>query len=208
MTARHRMADANVVRTGRPNARAVATAANEQQEDGMVATYESGVRETETGLGPMPPTGEPASVHPSTAAVAGHPVHPMVVPIPIGLLTAAVASDIAYAVTRDGFWARASRWLLRGGIVGGLVAGSIGLIDFSTIRSARTPGGVGHASGNVAILALSAVSLVIRRGSPRHVPLAAMALSALAGAMLAVTGWLGGELSYRNGIGVIPDDER
>ncbi len=174
----------------------------------MVATYESGVREVETGLGPMAPTGEPASVHPSTAAVAGHPMHPMVVPIPIGLLTAAVVSDVAYAVTGDGFWARASRWLLGGGIVGGLVAASIGLVDFTTIRRARSATGVGHASGNAAILGLSAVSLALRRGSPRRVPPVAMALSALAGAMLAVTGWLGGELSYREGVGVIPDDER
>ena len=174
----------------------------------MVATYESGIREVETGLGPMGSSGAPATAHASTAAIAGHPMHPMVVPIPIGLLTAAVVSDLAYAVTGDGFWARASRWLLGGGILGGLVAAGIGLVDFTTIRSARSATGVGHASGNAAILALSAVSLAIRQGSPRRVPPLAMALSALAGAMLAVTGWLGGELSYREGIGVIPDDER
>jgi uncharacterized membrane protein len=174
----------------------------------MVTTYEAGVKSDGQEGWPIDvDEGSPATAHPSTAAVAGHPLHPMVVPIPIGLLSAAVVSDIAFAITRDGFWARASRWLLRGGLLGGLVAAPLGAIDFRSIRAARTPGGQAHAAGNLTIMALTGLSLLLRRGSPGRVPPIAMVLSMLAGAMLAVTGWLGGELSYREGIGVIPDEE-
>ena len=177
----------------------------------MVSTYESGIRIEEDGSSPLvggaDASGE-ATVHRSTAAVAGHPLHPMIVPVPIGLLTAAAVSDVAYAITGDGFWARASRWLLGGGLLAGLTAAALGIVDFTTIRRARSATGVTHAAGNATILGLTGVSLLLRRGSPRRVPTLAMALSALAAAMLMVTGWLGGELSYREGIGVLPNDER
>jgi uncharacterized membrane protein len=176
-----------------------------------VTTYEAGVREEQDGSAPQYGAGDAsgeATVHRSTAAIAGHPLHPMLVPVPIGLLTAAVVSDGAYAITGDSFWARASRWLLGGGLLAGLMAATLGLVDFSTISRARSTTGVTHAAGNATILGLTGISLLLRRGAPRHVPAAAMALSGIAAALLAVTGWLGGELSYREGIGVIPDDQR
>ncbi|MGH2381270.1 MAG: DUF2231 domain-containing protein [Candidatus Limnocylindria bacterium] len=73
--------------------------------------------------------------HPSTAAVAGHPLHPAVVSIPIGLLSAAAASDVGFLVTRERFFARMSRWLIGGGLGGGVMAGLLGLVDFR--RSAQ-----------------------------------------------------------------------
>lgn len=174
----------------------------------MVTTYESGV--ADRGDDWQPPTDAPrsGSVHRSTASVAGHPLHPAVVPIPIGLLSAAAVSDLAHMLTGDAFWARASRWLLAGGLLGGVMAAALGLIDFATIRKARGPIGVAHAAGNGTILGLSGISLLLRQGSPRSVPPIAMGLTALAAALLAVTGWLGGELAFRAGIGVVPDEER
>lgn len=144
----------------------------------------------------------PATAAPSTAAIAGHPLHPMIVPLPIGLLSAATASDIGYAITGDPFWARASRWLLRGGLVTGLLAALLGATDFATVRRARRPEGYAHATGNVLVVALSAASLALRRETRSRVPPLAMLLSGLAGLLLVVTGWLGGELSYRHRIGV------
>ena len=145
---------------------------------------------------------EPVGDRHSRAAVAGHPLHPAVVPFPIGLLTAAAASDIGYLASRQGFFARMSRWLIGGGIVGGLLAAPLGLVDFASIRAARNPVGIAHAVGNATILGLSMASLALRRGSARRVPPTAIALTLLAAALLAVTGWLGGELSYRHRIGV------
>ena len=56
---------------------------------------------------------------PSTAAVAGHPIHPMLVVFPISFLVAVLASDLAFWGTNDPFWARASNWLLGAGVVMG-----------------------------------------------------------------------------------------
>jgi uncharacterized membrane protein len=159
------------------------------------------------------PVAPPAQVadggaHRSTAAIAGHPIHPAIVPIPIGMIVATALSDLAHLLTRDGFFARASRFLVAGSIVSALVAAIPGILDFSTIRAARGRTGFAHAGGNLTIVGLSALSLILRNGSRRRVPAAAMALSALAAALVGVTGWLGGELTFRERIGVVPLDDR
>lgn len=146
----------------------------------------------------------PDVAHPSTAAVDGHPIHPAVVPLPIGMLSAAAMSDVAHALTGERFFGRASRWLIGGGIVSGIFAAGFGLVDFATIRAARGPVGLAHAGGNATILAMSALSLALRRGS-RGVPTAAATLTLAAAVLLAVTGWLGGELTFRKRIGVTRD---
>jgi len=156
-----------------------------------------------SSAGPLDP-----GAHLSTASIAGHPLHPAVVPIPIGLLTAAAASDLAHLITGDGFFARMSRWLVGGGIAGGLMAAGLGIIDFATIRAARGPMGIAHAGGNAAILGMSGLSLLLRQRSASRVPATALGLSAAAAAMLTITGWLGGELAFRKGIGVVPPPQR
>ena len=143
----------------------------------------------------------------STAALAKHPIHPMLVPLPIGLLTAAAASDIGFWLTGDRFWARASRWLIGGGLATGGSAALFGLTDFVTLsRPRERPEGWLHAIGNVVVLALSAVSLRLRlTDEQRAIVPWGLALSALSATILAVTGWLGGELSYRYKVGVIEE---
>ena len=172
-------------------------------------TAERRARQTDVVVpaGEKAPQAQPADAR-STASIAGHPLHPMLVPLPIGLLTAATVSDVAGMLSGDRFWARASRWLLRGALLSGATAGVLGATDFLTIGKARGSTGIAHAAGNATILGLSAASLAIRRGDRDRVPLAAAAISGMAAMLLLVTGWLGGELSYRHGIGVLPVDER
>jgi uncharacterized membrane protein len=140
---------------------------------------------------------------PSTAAVAGHPIHPMVVPYPIAFLTTALVTDVAARRTGDPFWTRASGLLLGAGIATGLAAGLIGAIDYFTIRRAREkPAGRLHAYGNVAALGLAAVNLAAR-GRDEDGPSASdLALTAATAALVGVTGWMGAELSYRHMVGV------
>ena len=144
---------------------------------------------------------------PSLAAIAGHPIHPMLVPLPIGALSLALASDLAFAATGDRFFARASTFLLGAGIATGALAGAVGSIDFTGREQVREHGESWmHAGGNIAALAVSAVNLAIRQGDQaKNVVPMGLALSALTGTMLVVTGWLGGELSYRHRIGVTQD---
>jgi uncharacterized membrane protein len=142
---------------------------------------------------------------PSTAAIVGHPIHPMLIPFPISFLTVAVATDLAARQTEDPFWSRTSRWLLGAGIVTGLVAGAVGAIDYYTIRRAREKSvGKLHAYGNPLALGLAAVNLAMRRNAgPRDIPGSGeIALSLATAAVLGVTGWAGAELSYRHMVGV------
>lgn len=151
------------------------------------------------------PSHEP---HDAIPAVAGHPLHPAVVALPIGAFTGALAADLAFAATGDRFFARGSRLLTGAALATGLAAGALGAVDFvgrSAIRS-HAASWV-HAGGNVAALGLGAASLAVRAlaaDDRRGVLPAGLALSAAAGAVLLVTGWLGGELSYRHRIGVMP----
>lgn len=148
---------------------------------------------------------------PSTAAIAGHPLHPAVVPLPIGALTGAFVADVAYAVTGDRFFARAGRLLTLAGLGTGAFAAILGGIDFwssSRVRSHRAAWL--HAGGNAATLLLGGLSLGLRardeEGAARGPGLVLSAASAL---VLLVTGWLGGELSYRHRVGLTErEDER
>lgn len=148
---------------------------------------------------------------PSTAAIAGHPLHPMLVPFPIAFLVGALASDLAFWWTADPFWARASLWLAGAGLVTGVVAAVAGLTDFlgdSRVRSYAAAWV--HFGGNAAVLLLTLCSVLIRLGDPAGAVLPiGLILSLVVAGMLMLTGWLGGELSYRHRIGVIPDaDDR
>ena len=144
---------------------------------------------------------------PSNAAIAGHPIHPMLVPLPIAFLSAVLGTDLAYWRSGDAFWARASRALLTAGVVSGAAAAPFGALDLLTIPKARESTiGWGHAIGNWVVLVLSALNLYRRRERPdRAILPTGLILSALAAAIITVTGWLGGELSYRHMIGVSPE---
>lgn len=147
---------------------------------------------------------------PSTAAIAGHPIHPMLVPYPVAFLTGAIGSDLMARNTQDPFWSRASRWLLGAGIVSGLAAGAVGAIDYFTIRRARekTVGKL-HAYGNPLALGLAAASLSLRRNDDGGPPSdTATALSAATFALVGLTAWAGAELSYRHMVGVAGNDDQ
>jgi uncharacterized membrane protein len=141
---------------------------------------------------------------PSTASIAGHPIHPMLVPFPIAFLVGALATDLVYWGTADAFWARASIWLVGAGLVMAGVAAIFGLIDFLTIRQARRTEGWVHLIGNVCVVVLALANLLIRLGDQVAAILpVGLILSAVTVALLLVTGWMGGELAYRHRIGVV-----
>jgi len=144
----------------------------------------------------------------STLTIAGHPIHPMLVPFPIAFLVGTLASDLAFWATRDAFWARGALWLVAAGVVMGGLAASFGLVDFLTIERARGPTGWVHFLGNLVAVVLSLVSLILRAGNPEAAVLpTALILSVIVVGILLVTGWLGGELAYRFKIGVIEEEE-
>jgi uncharacterized membrane protein len=146
---------------------------------------------------------------PSVAQIGGHPLHPAVVPLPMGVLSFALVTDLAYVATRDRFWARSSETLIFAGLVTGAVAATLGAADFLGRERTRRHGEAWlHAGGNIAVLGISALNLALRRDHrTKAIVPAGLMLSAISGMLLGVTGWLGGELTYRHRIGVTRSPE-
>lgn len=142
---------------------------------------------------------------PSTVAVAGHPLHPAIVTLPIGLLVTAPVTDIAYWFLGDVFWARASFWLIVGGLVMGLLAAITGLLDFIRIgRVRKHTAGWAHMYANVTALVVTAINLGLRVGNPvDNLLFTGLILSVIVATLLGISGWYGGELVYRHKIAVI-----
>jgi uncharacterized membrane protein len=147
----------------------------------------------------------PDDASPSTAAIGGHPIHPMLVPFPIAFLVATLVVDIVFSATHDAFWPRAAFWLLAAGIVMAAAAAIVGLIDFLTIRRVRSlPIAWMHFLGNGLAVLLAIWNIALRWSDPAAGPgVLAIALSVIVVAILLITGWLGGELAYRHRIGVM-----
>ncbi len=142
---------------------------------------------------------------PSTVAIAGHPLHPLIVTFPIAFLTAVLMTDLAYWFSGDFFWARASFWLISAGIVTALLAMVTGLLDFLKIERVRQhSAGWIHLIGNVAVILLSLVNLFLRWGDRVAAILpAGLILSLVVATILGVTGWYGAELVFRHKVAVI-----
>lgn len=152
---------------------------------------------------------EVADTQPSRAAMWSHPVHPMLVTMPIGLLIGAFVADLIFWGGGSEFFAQMALWLVGGGLLTGLLAALAGLVDFASIERARSTDGWIHAVGNGLVMGVAAVNVVVRlAGDAADVVLPwGLLLSAVTAVGLAITGWYGGELSYRHMIGVSPHGE-
>ncbi len=138
--------------------------------------------------------------------VLGHPVHPMLIAFPLGLLPVGVLLDVVYLSTSNSRWAEMSFWAIAGGVVGGLLAAVFGLIDWIGIQSGTRGKRIGlwHGGINVVTTALFALSLCMRWDAPA-LPTKGAIIVGFAGLVFALVGaWLGGELVYRLHIGVDP----
>jgi len=139
-----------------------------------------------------------------TAQIAKHPIHPMLVPIPIVCFIGALVTDIAYAVTAEMMYADFSAWFLLVGIVFGVLAAIAGLADFLGNRLIRqqTPAWP-HLGGNLVVLVLAFFNnLVHTRDAWTSVMPTGLILSIVTVLILPVTGWLGWEMVYRHRVGV------
>jgi uncharacterized membrane protein len=141
----------------------------------------------------------------SRAKALGHAMHPMLIVFPLGLLTTAVVFDILYLITdRPGF-PIAAAYAVAGGVLGGLAASLPGWVDWSAIPVGTRAKRVGllHGVGNLVVVVLFALSWLLRAGAVDWEPSTWALVLGFAGAALSgVTGWLGGELVDRLGVGV------
>ena len=139
------------------------------------------------------------------AKLFGHPIHQMLIVFPLGLLATAVIFDIVWLIRDMPGWAAASYHMIAVGVVTGLVAAVFGFIDWLAIPSNTRAKNIGklHGLGNVVVVVLFAASFWLRYVGDPLVPGTAAIVLGILGALLAlVTGWLGGELVDRLGVGV------
>jgi uncharacterized membrane protein len=147
----------------------------------------------------------------STAKVAGHPLHPMIVPFPIVFFISTLVTDLAYLNTGRAGFADASVWLLGAGIAMALLAAVFGFIDFFGDRQVRRLRHAWwHMIGNLIAVALEAVNLYLRatQGAGPAIAPSGVTLSAVVVVLLAFNGWMGWELVYRHHVGVTEIAER
>ncbi len=140
-----------------------------------------------------------------TLRIAGHPIHPMLVPFPIVCFIGAFISDIVYWQTAEIMWADFSAWLLLVGLIMGVLAGIAGLIDFLGNRAIRAQGpALPHMLGNLAVLVIALFNTLLHtRDAWTSVVPTGLILSLVVVLILPFTGWLGWSMVYRHRVGVL-----
>ena len=144
------------------------------------------------------------------ASIAGHPVHPMLIPFPFALWTFSLIADAIYYFfdhNAASVWDDVSFYTMAGGTVGAVLAAVPGLIDYFSIKDARASKTAGwHARLNVLALLIFGASLYLRTvkgsdmvGRSLMIP---VLLSILGIILISISGWLGGELVYKHKVSV------
>lgn len=139
------------------------------------------------------------------ASIAGHPIHPMLVTIPIGLWIFSLVCDfIARGGGANPAWATVAFYCMGGGIVGALLAAVPGLIDLVSLPAGPRSTALLHMGINLGVVALYLINFWMRMGAPDK-PGNLVWLSLVSVLILAVSGWLGGKMVFEHGIGVNTD---
>ncbi|MBO0780214.1 MAG: DUF2231 domain-containing protein [Ktedonobacteraceae bacterium] len=140
----------------------------------------------------------------SKVKLFGHPIHPMLIAFPLGLLATSFVFDIVHWITGNDYFSEVAFWMIAAGIIGGLLAAVFGLVDWLAIPAGTRAKAVGlwHGAGNVIVVLLFAGSWLLRLNTQRNPSIFAYILSLIAVLLALVTAWLGGELVDRLGVGV------
>ncbi|HVR71193.1 MAG TPA: DUF2231 domain-containing protein [Vicinamibacteria bacterium] len=143
------------------------------------------------------------------ASIGRHPVHPMLVSLPIGLWTFSLVSDLVYRFGGGAeVWDSVAFYTLAGGVAGALLAAVPGFIDLLALPAGKVKKvAVAHMAANLGAVVLFAVNLGLRLNAAPGAAVPVL-LSAIGIALLGVAGWLGGELVYVHGVGVQPAPDR
>ena len=144
----------------------------------------------------------------SPASVGGHPVHPMIIPFPIGLWVFSLIADFIYLWRVNPVWRDyISFYTLLGGIIGAAVAAIPGLIDWLSLKDPKVVKVANwHARLNVIALLIFAASFYLRTTSGAGLVSGSytipVALSVLGVILISISGYLGGEMVFKHGVAV------
>ena|SRR6266480_3453601 len=140
----------------------------------------------------------------STAQIAGHPIHPMLIPFPIAFFVSTFVVDLIYWQTKSDAWATASLWLLGAGLIMAALAAVVGLTDvLGDLQIRQLNDAWLHAGGNVVVVLIELYNWYSRyeHGSAAIIP-TGLVLSLIVVLILLFTGWKGWEMVYKHRVGV------
>ena len=139
-----------------------------------------------------------------TVNILGHPIHQQLIAFPLGLLITAAAFDLITFFSGDVRWTQMAFYMIGAGIIMGLVAAFFGLLDWLGIPGGTRAKRIGavHGLGNLLVVLLFLASFFLRWTEPAMAPNLAYWCSYIGVGVVLVTGWLGGELVDRLGVGV------
>jgi uncharacterized membrane protein len=140
-------------------------------------------------------------------SVGGHPIHPMLVAFPIGLWFTSFAVDILFYCVHQLTLLSISKFLIAAGCLGAIAAAIPGIIDWWTLKDPNVVRVANwHARLNIAALIVFGISLYLRMQSHGHLVghrlMIPFGISLVGVILISISGWLGGELVYKHGVGV------
>ena len=141
----------------------------------------------------------------SRVKLLGHPIHPMLIVLPLGLFIGAVVFDALYLWRGNPTFAAIGYWNIAAGIIGGLLAAVFGFVDWLAIPAGTRAKRIGllHGGSNVLVVALFAFVWWTRNTAVDATPSGnVFSIEVVALLLGSVAGWLGGELVDRLGVGV------
>lgn len=141
----------------------------------------------------------------SPASIAKHPIHPMLIVFPVGLWIFSLICDlVALNVPTSAVWFTVAFYTMVGGLIGALVAAVPGFIDLLYYKGGAPPVkkiALTHMAINLTAVVLYAVNIWLRAAGPENMTLPVL-LSVVGVSMIAVSGWLGGQMVHVYGVGV------
>ena len=148
----------------------------------------------------------------SPASIGGHPIHPMLIPFPIGLWVFSLVADILYLWRGNPGWEWIAFWTLLAGCIGAIAAAIFGIIDWLSIKERETKKVADwHARLNIIALVVFAASWYLRTTNGSRMVSGSLtipiALSVVGVILITISGWLGGELVFKHGVAVNPQHD-
>jgi len=136
------------------------------------------------------------------ATIFGHPIHPILVPFPIGFFVGALVCDIISVFRPGALWPSMSVALIGFGIIAALLAAIFGFADYLTapMPAAAKKTATAHMVLNLIMVVVFAVAFIVRYQAPTST--AGYLLTVLGVIVLGIAGSLGGHLAYHHRVGV------
>ena len=140
----------------------------------------------------------------TTAQIAGHPIHPMLIPFPIAFLVATFVCDVIFWRIGDAAWSAAAMYLLGAAILMAVAAAVAGLVDFFGDERIRAMSSAWHHMiGNVIAVVLAIINWYLRySGGDAAVLPWGLVVSTLVVLILLYTGWQGWGMVYKGRVGI------